>query len=91
MSSLPTPLTDRVLIRPVAQSNVTPSGLEVVREQDPDTMGRVAAIGPECLYVTIGQMVLFPPDCGKVIELDEDRFIMLHEGDLLAVIDEETA
>ncbi len=89
MSDVVQPLGSRVLVRILAQENVTPSGLYV-----PDTAkekpqrGEVVAIGEDTdlIKVAVGDKVLFPKYTGTEIRLDDTDHLILEAADLLAVL-----
>lgn len=90
-----TPLGARVLVEPLQPKTVTASGIELVEGRVPETMGRVIACGsvlpplpPDA--VAPGDVVLFSWQAGQELLLDEARYIMLHQDDVLAVVTEET-
>ncbi len=95
------PLGDRVLIRPISNPTHTESGLELVEHRKPETMGevvrvpeRLANICPECGHthyrvtdVQVGDTVAFSWQSGQEVYIDEDRFFLLRESDILAVLE----
>lgn len=87
------PLGARVLVEPLAPKVVTESGIELVEQRVPETMGRVVAVGatvpplpPDS--VKPGDVVLFSWQDGQELLLPEARYLMLHQDDLLAVVEE---
>jgi co-chaperonin GroES (HSP10) len=90
------PLGARVLVEPLQPETVTPSGVVLVEQHVPETMGRVVAVGavvpplpPDS--VRVGDVVLFSWQDGQELLMDGARRIMLHQDDLLAVLDLEGA
>jgi chaperonin GroES len=87
------PLGARVLVTPLHPPIVTDSGIELIEQRVPETMGRVVACG-EVLpplppsAVTPGDVVLFSWQAGQELLLEGERYIMLHQDDLLAVVED---
>ena len=95
------PLGDRILIRPEANPTETESGLHLVEHHKPETMGevicvpeRVAIECVECghtLYkvadVKAGDTVLFSWNVGQEVFLDDERYLLMRESDILAVLE----
>lgn len=91
-------LDDRVLIRPTPQSPpTTASGIQIAESYYalPDVRGDVVALGtgPRAEDGTIlphlvseGDQVLFPAEAGHDVVIDGERFIVLRELDLQAVL-----
>ena len=95
-----TPLTDRILVKPEEADNTTASGLVLIRDYAPENVGTVVAIPeraghdcPECgtrvftpPSVKVGDTVLFGYDAGQEITLDEARYFLIRDADLIAVL-----
>jgi chaperonin GroES len=89
MSEIVQPLGSRVLVRVLAEENVTKSGLYV-----PDTAkekpqrGEVVAVGDdsETIKVSVGDRVLFPKYTGTEIKIDAADHLIIESADLLAVL-----
>lgn len=95
------PLGDRILIRPEANPETTDSGLRLVEHRKPETMGEVVTVPerighdcPECghkLYhvaaVQVGDTVIFSWQSGQEIYIDDERFLLMRESDILAVLE----
>jgi chaperonin GroES len=94
MSDQVQPLGSRVLVRVLAEENMTKSGLYV-----PDTAkekpqrGEVIAIGEdtELIKVTVGDRVLFPKYTGTELRIDDQDHLIIDAGDLLAILREAKA
>lgn len=87
------PIGARVLVEPLAPKTVTESGIELVEHAHPETMGRVVRCGevlpplpPDA--VQPGDVVLFSWQAGQELLLEERRYLMLHQDDILAVVEE---
>lgn len=85
------PLFDRVLIEPTAAEEVTLGGIII-----PDTAkekplkGKVVAVGngtnDEPMVLAVGNEVLFGKYSGTEIELDGEKYLMMRQSDVLAII-----
>jgi chaperonin GroES len=91
VSDVVQPLGSRVLVRILAEENVTKSGLYV-----PDTAkekpqrGEVVAIGDDAdvIKVAVGDKVLFPKYTGTEIRLAETEHLIIDSTELLAILRE---
>lgn len=86
------PLGDRVLIRPAKRPEQTESGLLVSEHRKPDTAGWVVGVGGETHRdpcVKVGDYVLFSWQSGQELDFDEERFLIMRESEILAVVEEE--
>lgn len=84
------PLADRVLIRPMAQPTMTDSGLILAEQTKPDMQGTIVAMG-DCLKfpdLQIGDHVVFSWASGQDVIVDQERYLVMREADVLAVIEE---
>ena len=95
------PLTNNILIRPEKAPETTESGLIVVEHWAPENMGEIVAIAdhgdticPSCecrvatpLTVKVGDTVIFPLEAGQELTVDGERFLLMKETDLLAVVE----
>lgn len=94
------PLTDRILIKPDPKADtITASGVLLVEDWKPEHMGEVVAVPtradahcPECgsrvfaaPCVKVGDLVLFSHQSGQEITVDDERYLLMREDDLLAV------
>jgi chaperonin GroES len=92
------PLADRLVVKPLEEEEVTPSGIvlpETAKEKP--QKGEVLAVGPGArddegkrvaLEVAIGDKVLFTKYAGTEIKIDGDKLLILRESDILAIIEE---
>ena len=91
------PLDDRIVVKPSDPEEKTPGGIVL-----PDTAkekpqrGEVIAAGPGKLLengeraemlVKVGDEVLYGKYSGTEVELDGEKYVILREGDVLAVIE----
>ena len=92
------PLGDRVVIKPLEQEEVTPSGIvlpETAKEKP--QKGEILAVGPGArdedgkrivMDVKAGDKVLFAKYAGTEIKIDSEKLLILRESDILAVLSE---
>ena len=86
------PLADRVLIEPAAAEEKTIGGIII-----PDTakekplQGKVVATGngtkDEEMVVKEGDTVLYGKYAGTEIEVDGEKFLMMKQSDILAIVE----
>lgn len=86
------PLSDRVLIEPVAAEEVTVGGIII-----PDTAkekplrGTVKAVGQgtkdEAMVVKEGDTVLYGKYAGTELEVDGVKYLMMRQSDILAILE----
>lgn len=95
------PLHDRVLIKPIVNPTETDSGLHLVEHAKPETHGTVVAtsshVGIECCEcgqrqwrpaaVKPGDHVIFSWDVGQEILMNDERFLLMREEDITAVLE----
>ncbi|MGM0441311.1 MAG: co-chaperone GroES [Elusimicrobiota bacterium] len=91
------PLGDRVLVRPIQEEEETESGIiipETAKEKP--QKGVVEAVGPGKITeagdklpmnVKEGDNVLFGKYAGDEIQLDGDDFLIMHETDILGIVE----
>ena len=85
------PLADRVVIEPQAAQTKTASGLFI-----PDTakekpqQGTIVAAGPgkkdEPMEVKVGDVVLYGKYAGTEVTVDEKKYLIVKQSDILAII-----
>jgi chaperonin GroES len=90
------PLGDRVVVEPIEQEEMTPSGIvlpETAKEKP--QRGLVTAVGPGgrdeqgkrvSLDVSVGDTVLFAKYAGTEFKVDGKKLLILKESDLLAIV-----
>jgi len=91
MSVNVTPLHDRVIVKPAEKAEKTAGGIIIPdTAQDKPQQGEVVAVGngrkDESMTVKVGDIVLFGKYGGTEIELDGDKFLLLKESDIFAII-----
>ena len=92
------PLGDRMVVKPLEEEEVTPSGIvlpETAKEKP--QKGEVLSVGPGArdddgnridMDVKVGDKILFAKYGGTEIKVDSDKLLILRESDVLAIIDE---
>ena len=86
------PLADRVLIAPLAAETKTASGLIIPDSaKEKPLRGKVLAVGQgtkdEAMVLKAGDEVLYGKYAGTELELDGEKYLIMKQGDVLAVID----
>ena len=93
-----TPLGDRLVVKPLEDEEVTPSGIvlpETAKEKP--QKGEVLSVGPGArdddgkrieMDVSVGDKVLFAKYGGTEIKMDSDKLLILRESDVLAILNE---
>lgn len=91
-----TPLADRVLVKPIEQEEVKKGGIII-----PDTAkekpqeGKVIAVGKGrlnengeriAMEVKKGDRVLFGKYAGTEINIEDEKYLILREADILAIV-----
>ncbi len=90
------PLADQIVVEPIEQDDVTPSGLFIpdTAKEKPE-QGKVLAIGPGrknkagkriAMDVMVGNIVLFSRYAGTNLKLNGQELLILKESDVLAVV-----
>ena len=85
------PLADRVLIKPAAAEEKIVSGIIIPDSaKEKPLKGEVIAIGngtkDEDMVVKQGDTVLYGKYAGTEIELEGDKFLIMRQSDILAII-----
>ena len=90
------PLGSRVVIEPIEQEDITPSGLvlpETAKEKP--QKGKILSIGAGDrdeegkripMDVKVGDVVLFAKYSGTEIKVDSDKLLIIKESDILAIV-----
>ncbi|HEX9680040.1 MAG: co-chaperone GroES [Anaerolineales bacterium] len=90
------PLGDRLVVKPLEEEEVTPSGIvlpETAKEKP--QKGEVMAVGPGArdedgkripMDVSNGDKVLFAKYAGTEVKLDGEKMLILRESDILAIL-----
>lgn len=85
------PLADRVLIRAAAAEEKTISGIIIPDSaKEKPLKGEVVAVGngtkDEDMVVKTGDTVLYGKYAGTEIELEGEKFLIMRQSDILAII-----
>ena len=85
------PLADRVLIKPAPAEEKTVGGIIIPDSaKEKPLKGEVIAVGngtkDEEMVVKTGDNVLYGKYAGTEIELDGDKFLIMRQTDILAII-----
>ena len=90
------PLADRVVVEPIEQEEMTASGIvlpETAKEKP--MQGKVLEVGPGArkddgsrvaVDVVKGDIVLYAKYAGTEVKLDDKKYLILRETDVLAVV-----
>ena len=85
------PLADRVLIKPAAAEEKTLGGIIIPDSaKEKPLKGEVVAVGngtkDEEMVVKNGETVLYGKYAGTEIELDGEKYLIMRQSDILAII-----
>ena len=85
------PLADRVLVRPAAAEEKTVGGIIIPDSaKEKPLRGEVLAVGngtkDEEMILKAGDQVLYGKYAGTELELDGDKFLIMRQSDVLAVL-----
>lgn len=81
------PLGDRVVIKPYAVEATSASGIILPTEgKEQPGMGTVIAVGPDVKAIETGSVVLFSKYIPEEVELDKQKYFILKEESVLAII-----
>jgi len=90
------PLADRLVVKPLEEEEVTPSGIVLPETAKEKPMkGEVLSVGPGArdedgkrieMDVSVGDRVLFAKYGGTEIKVDGEKLLILRETDVLAII-----
>lgn len=90
------PLGDRLMVEPIEQEELTPSGImlpETAKEKP--MQGKVLAIGPGArrengariaMDVSQGDTVLYAKYAGTEVKIKNQKYLILNETDVLAIV-----
>jgi chaperonin GroES len=91
------PLADRLVVEPIEREEVTASGIyvpETAKEKPQE--GKVVAAGPGQkddegkrlpMDVAVGDRVLYAKYAGTEVKLEEKKYLILKESDILAILE----
>ena len=90
------PIGDRVVIKNLEAQETTKGGIILTNSaKEKPVMAEVVAVGPGgnvdgkevTMQVTVGQKVIYSKYAGTEVKLDGEEYIILRQGDLLAVVE----
>ncbi len=90
------PLGDRVVIKNLEAEETTRGGIILTNSaKEKPVMAEVVAVGPGgnvdgkevTMQVSVGQKVIYSKYAGTEVKLDGVEYIILRQGDLLAVVE----
>lgn len=86
------PLADRVVIKPTPAEEVTMAGIIIPDSaKEKPLKGEVLAAGngtkDEEMVLKVGDRVLYGKYAGTEIELDGEKYLIMRQSDVLAIID----
>ena len=85
------PLADRVLVRPVAAEEKTIGGIIIPDSaKEKPLRGEVIAVGngtkDEAMVLGAGDQVLYGKYAGTELEYDGEKFLIMRQSDVLAIL-----
>ena len=85
------PLADRVLVRPVAAEEKTIGGIIIPDSAKEEPLrGEVIAVGngtkDEAMVVNAGDQVLYGKYAGTELEYEGEKFLIMRQSDVLAIL-----
>jgi chaperonin GroES len=86
------PLADRVVIEAQAAETVTAGGIIIPdTAQEKPQKGKVMAVGTgtkdEEMRLKVGDMVLYGKYAGTEITLDKEKYLIMRQSDVLAIVE----
>lgn len=85
------PLHDRVIVKPAEKAEKTASGIIIPdTAQEKPQKGEVVAVGNGTkdfpMTVKVGDTILFGKYSGTEIEIEEEKYLLMKETDIFAII-----
>ncbi len=82
-----TPISDRVIVEPMARDKVTKDGIILSPNAEiPVLKGAIVAMGMKTEEVNVGDKVIFGALSGIPYEINDKKYFMMREADLIAII-----
>lgn len=86
------PLGDRVVLKQLEAETTTKSGIVLTSSaQEKPQEAEVVAVGPGTedvkMEVAVGQKVIYSKYAGTNVKRDDEEFIIVKQGDILAVVE----
>ena len=91
------PLSDRVVLKEVEAEEKTASGIILTGDaKEKPQQAEVIAVGPGgvvdgkevTMSVSVGQKVIYSKYSGTEVKLGEDKYIVVRQNDILAVVED---
>lgn len=90
------PLFDRIVLKQVAAEETTKSGIVLPGQaKEKPQQGEVVAVGPGgvvdgkeiTMQVKVGDKVIYSKYAGSEVEIDEEKYVIVKQNDILAIIE----
>lgn len=91
------PLSDRVVLKPLEAEETTKSGIILPTDsKEKPQQAEIVAVGPGGfregeevdMDVKVGEKVIYSRYAGTEVEFDNEKYIIVRQDDILAVIDD---
>lgn len=91
------PLSDRVVLKELEAEETTASGIVIPGQaKEKPQQAEVIAVGPGgvvdgkevVMNVKVGQKVIYSKYAGTEVKLGEDKYVVVRQNDILAVVEE---
>lgn len=91
------PLSDRVVLKPLEAEETTKSGIILPTDsKEKPQQAEIVAVGPGGfregeevdMDVEVGEKVIYSRYAGTEVEFDDEKYIIVRQDDILAVIDD---
>lgn len=84
------PLSDRVIVESMEAEEKTASGLIIPDSaKEKPQAGKVLAVGPgkkdEPMEVKVGDLVLYGKYSGTEVSIDNKKYLIMHQADIMAI------
>ena len=80
------PVSDRVIVEPMARDQKTKSGILLPESDVPVLKGTIRAVGVKTEEVNVGDDVLFSSLSGSPYKIGDKDYLMMRENDIMAII-----
>ncbi|XP_075265644.1 uncharacterized protein LOC142358055 [Convolutriloba macropyga] len=84
------PTGSRVLVKTMPAAEESRGGIMLGKNTDTQTIGTIVAVGPgtdeQPMTMKVGEDVMYASYSGMELEDGDDKFVMLQDGDVLAVL-----
>jgi chaperonin GroES len=87
------PMGDRIVVEPMAAETKTASGIYIPdTAQEKPQKGKVVAVGTgtkdEEMKLKVGDVVLYGKYAGTEVTVDNEKYLIMRQSDVLAIIEE---